>query len=88
MNKLFDKIRDNLISGRYMEDKEIRRIFGIPNQTLHNWKKGKSGEGKKKLYKLLRLIDAETIEEALNLDETLTADSDKKKSADQEDKKS
>lgn len=62
MNKLFDRIHDNLITGRRMDEADIKKNFEIPGQTLQNWKEGKKGEGKQKLYVLLRLVDAEMLE--------------------------
>ena len=40
-----------------MRDVDIRNLFDLSQQNLDNWKKGKSGDGKKRLYKLLKELD-------------------------------
>ena len=42
-------------------DIELVRIFGIPNSTIQDWKKGDKNNWRYKLYTYLRLQDKEKI---------------------------
>jgi hypothetical protein len=44
-----------------LKDIELVRIFGIPNSTIQDWKKGDKNNWRYKLYTYLRLQDKEKI---------------------------
>jgi hypothetical protein len=51
-----------------MRDAEITKIFGLSQQTIQNWKKGRSGDGKVELYRLLSMLGAEKVRQWLKQD--------------------
>ena len=51
-----------------MRDVEINRLFKIAPQSIQNWKNGRSGEGKRELYRLIAMLDADKVRSWLKQD--------------------
>ena len=52
-----------------MKNKEMNELFGLSNQNISDWEIGKSGDGKQRLLKVLRVMSYDNVKAFLESEE-------------------
>jgi transcriptional regulator with XRE-family HTH domain len=52
-----------------MKNKEMHELFGLSNQNISDWENGKSGDGKQRLLKVLRIMSYDNVKAFLESEE-------------------